>query len=256
VNKSLVRSFLFIFFVSQTTNVYADIIKDAQEKYKSGDYKTAYEYYKKAQVDNPQNNVLKYNMANSAYKSGKYTEAEQSFKSLSSSEISNELKSKALYNLGNTYYKQAKLQDAEKSYLDSLKLNKDDLSAKKNLEKVREEINKKEKEEKQRKQNQDKNNKKQKDKDKSKDKEKDKNGKDNDGKGKDNPSNPDNQNKNNDKPNQEKNKGSQFKENPKNGMTSKEAEKWLDSIKDDSKEVIKRQIRKKSVQNYNSGKDW
>ena len=258
MKNNLIRCILIIGILNISNIAFADTISDAQKSYKSGDYKKAYEYYKQAQVDDPQNHNLKYNMANAAYKSGKYSDAEQTFKNLSGSEISNDLKAKSLYNLGNTYYKEAKLQDAEKAYLDTLKLNKDDLSAKKNLEKVREEMKKKEKQEKKRKKNQEKNNKKQKD--ESGDKEKNKNGDKDNGKGKDNKNKPEDQNKkpdNNQKPEESKNEKSKFKEDKKSGgMTSQEAEKWLNSVKDDSKEVMKRQIMKKATQGYNSGKDW
>ena len=132
-------------------------ILSAEKNYKEKNYNKAYEDYKKAQIDEPSNKVLKYNLGNTAYKLGKYEDAENVFKNLAKETESKELKQKSTYNLGNAYYKQAKLEEAEKAYEEALKLDGNDLSAKKNLEKVREELKKRKKDEQDRKDNQKKN---------------------------------------------------------------------------------------------------
>ena len=48
-----------------------------------------------------------------------------------------ELKEKYTYNLGNSYFKQGKLEEAESSYVEALKLDSNDIQAKKNLENAR-----------------------------------------------------------------------------------------------------------------------
>lgn len=249
-------------------------ISEAEKNYKSKNYQKAYDNYQQAQIEEPDNELLKYNLGNSAYKVGKYDDAVKTFKSLSEKTKSQLLKEKALYNLGNTYYKTAKLEDAEKSYSDALKIDNNDQDAKKNLEKVREELKKRKKQEQDRKNNQ--KDKDKKDQQKSKDnsdkkkdskdqgkqdnkEDKNKNQKNNKQTKPDKKDNSSNKSKQQDKTDDKKDKKNgnpqQAKPNKKT-MSKEEAQRWLDVINDTSKEVMKKQILKRPIQGYSSRKDW
>jgi Ca-activated chloride channel family protein len=59
----------------------------------------------------PESQSLNFNIANTHYKTGKFPEAEKSFKDAMKTK-DNTLKSKANYNIGNTMYKQGKFKEA------------------------------------------------------------------------------------------------------------------------------------------------
>ncbi|MBC7473194.1 MAG: tetratricopeptide repeat protein [Candidatus Sericytochromatia bacterium] len=244
-------------------------ISEAEKNYKSKNYQKAYDNYQQAQIEEPDNELLKYNLGNSAYKVGKYDDAVKTFKSLSEKTKSQLLKEKALYNLGNTYYKTAKLEDAEKSYSDALKIDNNDQDAKKNLEKVREELKKRKKQEQDRKNNQKDQQKSKDNSDKKKDskdqgkqdnkEDKNKNQKNNKQTKPDKKDNSSNKSKQQDKTDDKKDKknGNPQQARPnKKTMSKEEAQRWLDVINDTSKEVMKKQILKRPIQGYSSRKDW
>lgn len=276
MNKYILSAIFFsafnFFSYSEAKLSFNSKISEGEKYYQNKDYQKAFESYKQAQVEEPNNNALKYNLASTAYRLGKFDESEKLFDSLTDSE-NKDMKQKAFYNLGNTQYKLSKLEEAEKSYIEALKLNPDDISAKKNLEKVREEIKKRKKEDQDRKKQNNNNNQKDKqannknksgdNKDNS-DQKNNPNKKDNkeEGKNKDNKNDKNSDNKNDSKNNQKndqnkENKSQQQKDQQaNNSMKKSEADKWLNMVEDKGKEVMRGQILKKSGQSYQSTKDW
>jgi len=206
-------------------------ISNGQKNYQQKQYEQAFNDYLEAQIDHPGNQKLQYNLGNSAYKSGKYVEAETIFSALSRSG-EQKIRQKSTYNLGNTLYRQGKLEEAAQAYRDALKLDSQDLQAKKNLEKVLTEIKKKKEEkEQQKKQDQEKKNKNEKGENKEK-----------------------KQNDNKEEPPKEKEKSqSQPEQQVKN---KKEAEKWLEAVRDFNREVNINNARQKNKQYYRGSKDW
>ncbi|HDQ00233.1 MAG TPA: tetratricopeptide repeat protein [bacterium] len=92
--------------------------------------------YQDALLDNPNNSLIRFNIGNTLYKKNKYEEALNDFeKSLSIDDVN--LQAKAYYNMGNTLYRMGKLPESILAYTQSLKLNPDDEDAKYNLEFVR-----------------------------------------------------------------------------------------------------------------------
>jgi len=268
ISKIFILSLAFMFFLTNKANAFSfdSKIKNAENFYNKKDYKKSVENYQKAQIESPKNDLLKYNLGDAEYKAGNFENAEKLFKSLTDSTKKSELKEKAWYNLGNTYYRQGKLEEAEKSYKEALKIDANDLQAKKNLEKVQEEIKKRNKDNQQRKQNkdnqnqQDKNNKEQnKDNQNQQDKNNKEQNKDNQNQQDKNnkEQNKDNQNQQ-DKNNKEQNKGNQTKEqqNKNKSVSPEETEKWLNAIEDNNKEIMKKQALKKVSNHYYSKKDW
>ncbi len=251
VLQYILSIFLFIIIYNPVVLAFSwnSKISEANKFYSEKNYQKAFESFKQAQIDEPNNEKLKFNLGNTAYKLGKFDDAVNTFKSLSEQSNSPILKEKSFYNLGNSYYKQGKLEEAEKSYLDALKIDNNDLQAKKNLEKVREEIKKHKKQEQERKKNQ-----KNKNDDKKPDKEKkpDQNKKQDEG----------NQKQQKEPPKGGKDKNNKNNQGNKNGgkqkpeLSQEEADKWLNAVKDKSDEVLKRQALKKVPQGYYSDKDW
>jgi Ca-activated chloride channel family protein len=261
----IITGILINFFAGQKSFAFSWDSKaaEAEKNYRAGNFAQAFENYKQAQIEDPGNEKLKYNLGNTSYKLGKFDEASNIYKSLAAGAQEKNLKEKSFYNLGNTYYRLGKLEDSEKSYMEALKLDSNDMQAKKNLEKVREEMKKRQKDEKERKDNKSKQpdkNKKGQDKpdNKNKDNKKNENNKP-DNKGKDNNNNPDKKGKGSDnQPKGEKDNAGNEKQKMKmsNGVSKEEAEKWLNNVKDKSQEITRKQAQKKAIQGYRSTKDW
>ncbi len=102
-----------------------------QEKYDEANNK-----YRDALVNNPENPKIHFNIGATQYKKNKYEEAMTDFeKSLAVDDIL--VQSKAYYNMGNTLFRMGKLPESILAYTQALKLNPDDEDAKYNLELAR-----------------------------------------------------------------------------------------------------------------------
>ena len=123
----------------------------AETDYTKGDYANSLKKQLDQQVEEPDNQELKYNLGNSYYKMGDYQNAEKQFME---SAISGDdaLSQKSFYNLGNTAFQLGKLQESIQFYEKALELDPNDDDAKHNIEYVREEIKRRIEEQKQRQQ--------------------------------------------------------------------------------------------------------
>lgn len=109
---------------------------EGNKLYQEQKYDEANNKYRDALVDNPDNPIIHFNIGNAQYKKKKYEEALKDYeKSLSIDEVLTQ--SKSYYNIGNTLYRAGKLPEAILAYTQALKLNPDDEDAKYNLEYVR-----------------------------------------------------------------------------------------------------------------------
>lgn len=108
--------------------------KKATALYKQNKYDEALEQYRKAQVQSPESDIIRYNIGCTLYKKGEYDEAEHGFAEVASSLEAKKLWAKAYYNFGNTLFKNGKLSDAIEAYKRALRINPDDMDAKYNLE--------------------------------------------------------------------------------------------------------------------------
>ncbi len=133
------------------SNVSAQVFSEdgarGQKEYDQGKFDKAMESFLNAQIEKPQSPELKYDLANSYYKMGKFAEAEKLFDAAAKLGGS-DLKEKALYNLGNTAFRMNKLEEAMSYYQQALQLNPKDQDAQYNLAYVQKE-KKKQQEEKQ-----------------------------------------------------------------------------------------------------------
>lgn len=91
------------------------------------------EQFKKGLDKSPKNFQANFNLGDSYYKQGNYSDALKYFQSALSKTKSNELKSKVYHNIGNSLLKDKKIKESIAAYTDALKLNPGDMSTKYNL---------------------------------------------------------------------------------------------------------------------------
>ncbi len=112
---------------------------DGLDAYKKGDYDSALKHFLDAQVEDPDNLKLRFNLADTYYKLGQYQDADKLFDSVAQRDVG-DLGKRSLYNLGNSAVQQGKLKEALAFYEEVLKRDPQDEDAKHNLEWVRDEI--------------------------------------------------------------------------------------------------------------------
>jgi len=204
----------------------------AEEKYDEANNK-----YRDASIDDPQSSKIHFNLGDTQYKKKKYEEALEEFgKVLSTDDIM--LQSKAYYNMGNTLYRMNKLPESILQYTQALKYNPDDIDAKYNLEYVRRKL--KDQAEKQQGENQQQQQKQQQQNENKDEKEKQ-------------------EQEQQQKPDQEKEQQEEQQQQPKpeqeQKMSKEDAERLLDALKNDEKDLQKKRKAKTSG-NVRVLKDW
>ena len=120
-----------------------NIIKEGNDAYKSNDFKTSTELYKKALAKDAQNKVAKFNLGNALEKQKNAEEAEKYYNEVATSTTDADLKSKALYNKGVAQVQQQKLEEAIEAFKQSLTLKPDDNDIRENLQKAINDLKKK-----------------------------------------------------------------------------------------------------------------
>lgn len=109
------------------------ILREGNRKYKTGKYGDAEKNY--LQSINEKQGYLKaeYNLGNTYYKQGKYSEAADQFENVVKSTNNQDTLSKTFHNLGNAYLKKKNYERAVSAYKSSLKINSKDDSTRYNL---------------------------------------------------------------------------------------------------------------------------
>ena len=210
---------------------------EGEKLYSQKNYKGALQTFLDAQVENPGDIKLKYNIANTQYKIKNYDEAIKGYLDVAKNSKDRFLEEKSYYNLGNCFYREGKLLEAAQCYKKALELDPDDKDAKYNLELVLEKLKKQQGQQKQPDKDKDKKNSDQNDRnDKKKEDEKQ-------------------------KQDMKKNKGKESLQEEKPKMASRklskeEADMVLNSLKEDRKNFLKEQLIKKGVIPYTQSKDW
>ncbi len=212
------------------------MVNRGNDQFKKGDYQKALELYHQAEVERPETPELYYNIGSSLYKEGKYEEAvDRLQKSFTTQDIKNE--AQAHYNLGNVYFKMGDFQNAISSYQRSLELAPDDIDAKFNLELARKRLKEQLKPE-QNKNDQQKQNKQ--DQNKQPQDQQDKQQQEQE------------QQQKQDQNKQDKQQPQQVKQNE---MSKEDAERILNALKDDEKQVQK-DVRQLQGPSGYEGNDW
>ncbi len=117
-------------------------IRKGNKLYKEGQYDKALTEYQQAVQQNPNNQVVKYNIGNTKFRSNDFPEAQKSFEDVLGSASPDSFKEKAWYNKGVSLSKQQKLQESIEAYKNALKLNPNDEDARINLQKALSELKK------------------------------------------------------------------------------------------------------------------
>lgn len=231
--KSLL-SFLFILIVffsfAQDEKKY---VREGNEAYKNGKYKEAEKRYQKSVEKNNGSYRAAFNLGDAYYKQGKYTEAANQFEMLTNKTTNKDTLAKAYHNMGNALLKSKKFEESVDAYKKALKNNSKDEDARYNLSYAMKML-----QQQQQQQKQDKDNKDNKDK---KDDKKDKQDKDQ---------------QNQDKKDEQKNKEQQ-EQQAKNQISKEDAQRLLDALNNDEKNVQDKLKKKKSVGvRVQIEKDW
>lgn len=118
-------------------------IQNGVKSYKQGNFVDSMENFQKAESEIPEDERLIFNKGTVRYKMGDYKAARSEFERVANSSLDPEIRAKSFYNLGNTQWKLGDKKSALRSYLDALSLSPNMKEAKKNIELIhREEENK------------------------------------------------------------------------------------------------------------------
>lgn len=119
------------------------VIKKGNDLYKQKQYEPAKTSYDEALALDTANTTAKFNLANTAYRLSKSSDAIRSFDELAVKYKTADEKSKAYYNKGVVLSNQKRLEESIDAYKDALRQNPDDKEARENLQKALLELKKK-----------------------------------------------------------------------------------------------------------------
>ncbi len=128
--------FILIFIILFPNLFFADvgsIMRKGNTLMRQEKYEDALKKYQEAQVLEPDNIKIHYNMARALYKLERYPEAISEFE-LGLLTKDKKFQANTFYNIGNCKFKQGDLEGAINAYKTSLILNNKDIKAKQNLE--------------------------------------------------------------------------------------------------------------------------
>ena len=252
-------------------------IRKAENAYRENKYDEALKEFLDAKVERPEDAQLQYNIGGTHYRMKSYEDAATALRNTAVSAADPVLEQKATYNLGNCAYRQGKLEEATAFYQKALELDPKDEDARFNLEFVREEIKRRmnqarERQENEQKQEQEKQQQQQgsssQNPQASQDLEKQKPGEEKNAQEGEEQPRRDSQGQEQEPQPLEAAAGEERKEPPASGqelgstaeaapMTHEEAERWLNSLDDEQKELAEQQIRRAlGPGRPRSGKDW
>ena len=206
------------------------------EKNKASEaYEQALKYYRDAEIEKPESPELSYNIANVMYQQEKYQDAlEKYYKGLSTEKPKDQ--AAAYYNMGNALYRSGKYPEAIQAYQKCLEITPDDEDAKYNIEFVRKKMKEMMDKEKQRQQQQQQNQQQEQKQEQQQMQQQEQQAQSQE--------------------EQKKQEEKQEQMQPKEGMTKQDAERILNALKDQEKDIQKKQKRVAQTTGRRSGKDW
>jgi Ca-activated chloride channel family protein len=119
--------------------VFAGSGQKGYEAYQAEKFDDAIKHFTKAQVQEPNDPAVLYNLGNTLYKKQDFAGAAEHYRQ-AMPHASDALKSRLLYNLGNTAYRQGALQEAIENYEAALQMTPDDRQAQENLSFVKQQL--------------------------------------------------------------------------------------------------------------------
>ena len=210
------------------------LVNDGVDLYKEQKFAEAEVNFKKGTEKNPESFEAKFNLGDAYYKQQRYDEAIKSFQSAFVNARSDVERAKLYHNVGNSLLKSQKIKESIGAYKEALKLNPNDQETKYNLSYALNMLNNPDQNQQQKDQNKDQNQ------DQNKDQQK-----------QDQQQNQDQQKQ--DQQQQEQQQQSQ--EQKEQELTKQEAEKILEALKNNEKDLQK-QLRKIKGQRVKTEKDW
>src|SRR3989337_478239 len=201
------------------------------DSYKKQQFVDAEVNFKKGLEKSKENFELNYNLGDSYYKQQRYDEAIKSFQNSLTHTEDGIMKSKAFHNIGNSLLKSQKIKESVEAYKNSLKFNPNDKDTKYNLSYALSLLKQQQDQDKQDQKDQNKNDQQNKNKDEQKDQKQNQ--------------------QNKDQSAQQDN----LKQPEKNKISKEEAERILEALKNNEKDLQKK-LRKKVGVPVTTDKDW
>jgi Ca-activated chloride channel homolog len=109
------------------------LIRDGNKKYNGDNFSDAETSYRKSLEKNNKSFEGEFNLGDALYKQGKYSEAADKFRNLSSQNLEKETLAKVYHNLGNSLLKDQKLEESVEAYKRALQSNPKDEDTRYNL---------------------------------------------------------------------------------------------------------------------------
>ena len=134
-----------------------EYIRKGNKLYKKSEFAGSEGMYRRAQAQEKQGGDAGFNLGDALYRQGRFGEAAGEFgKSAETTEGDSLKQAEGYYNLGNSLLKEQKFEESIGAYINSLKLNPDNIQAKYNLAWAQDQLKKQEEQQKQQDQDKDK----------------------------------------------------------------------------------------------------
>ncbi|OGU58603.1 MAG: hypothetical protein A2X64_05105 [Ignavibacteria bacterium GWF2_33_9] len=219
-----------------------DFIKKGNSLYKKDKFKDAEVQYRKALEIDPNSNIAKFNLGTSYYRQGNFDKAKESFDGVDNKSFDKKDLAGAYYNLGNSLLQEKKYQESIDSYKKALVNSPNDKDAKYNLEYAKKMLQQQMQQQNQQNKNQqNKDQQNQDQKDKQNQQSKDQQNQDKQKQDQQNQQSKDKQSKN------DQNKDKQQEQQQKPKISKKDAERILQALANEEKNVQKKQKAKAAV---------
>ncbi len=135
-----------------------EYIRKGNRLYKKSEFAGSEGMYRRAQEQERSTEDAVFNLGNALYKQGRYGEATDEFvRSAVAGETDTVRQAQSLYNLGNSLIKEQKYEEGIRAYINSLKLDPDNIEAKYNLAWAQDQLLQQQQQEQQQQQNEDQN---------------------------------------------------------------------------------------------------
>jgi Ca-activated chloride channel homolog len=241
------RFLIFILLLPIARDVFpqADrkLVRKGNNSYNDGIYQQAEVDYRKALERDPSSYKADYNLGNALYKQKQYEAAAGRYRALAEKETDQEKLSRYYYNLGNTMFESQKYKESAEAYKMALRNNPDDMDAKHNLQLALQYL-KEQQQQQQKQQNKD-------------NQQGDNDQKKNDRNDQQNQDANQDQQKNDQKGSEQNNKDAQQHTPKKGEITPEDAERILQALENEEKEVMKKvQERKEQMRKVPVDKNW
>lgn len=141
---------LFFVYSSLQAQDEREYIRKGNRLYKKSEFAGSEGMYRRAQAQDRSTYDSGFNLGDALYKQGRFSEAANEFNRVSSGSEADSLKqAQSFYNLGNSLLKDQKFEESIRAYINSLKLNPDNVEAKYNLAYAQDQLKKQEEQQKQ-----------------------------------------------------------------------------------------------------------